>query len=94
MKETGRIEVTKIDKKTLPASDFEYPPTYAVIDIDRMFPRPRRDGRHARRMPGMPGRPGRHARRHARRPTTPSSRCTTVYDQNIPRGSGAERHSI
>ena len=37
VKETGRIEVTKVDKKTLPASDFTYPPTYAMIDIEQMF---------------------------------------------------------
>jgi hypothetical protein len=37
VKETGRVEVTKIDKKTLPASDFEVPPTYAVIDLGQMF---------------------------------------------------------
>ena len=36
-KETGRVEVTKVDKKTLPATDFTYPPTYAVIDIEQMF---------------------------------------------------------
>jgi hypothetical protein len=35
--ETGRVEVTKIDKKTLPATDFEYPTTYALIDIGQMF---------------------------------------------------------
>jgi Domain of unknown function (DUF4412) len=37
VKETRRIEVTKVDKKTLPATDFVYPPTYAVIDIAQMF---------------------------------------------------------
>jgi hypothetical protein len=37
VKETARIEVTKIDKKTLPATDFEVPPSYAVIDIGQMF---------------------------------------------------------
>jgi hypothetical protein len=37
VKETGRIEVTKIDKKALPATDFAYPPTYALIDIAQMF---------------------------------------------------------
>jgi hypothetical protein len=35
--ETARIEVTKIDKKTLPASDFEIPPGYTVVDIAQMF---------------------------------------------------------
>ena len=48
VKETGRVEVTKIDKKTLPASDFEVPPTYAVIDIGQMFRGPGAMG-------GMPG---------------------------------------
>jgi hypothetical protein len=36
-KETGRIEVTKIDKKALPATDFVYPPTYALIDVGQMI---------------------------------------------------------
>jgi hypothetical protein len=35
--ETGRIEVTKIDKKTLPASQFEYPPEYTLIDLEQMM---------------------------------------------------------
>ena len=35
--ETGRVEVTKVDKKTLPATDFVYPPTYAVIDVQQML---------------------------------------------------------
>jgi hypothetical protein len=51
VKETGRIEVTKVDKKTLPASDFEVPPTYAVIDIGQMF-------RGLGAMGGMGGMPG------------------------------------
>ena len=45
VKETARIEVTKVDKKTLPASDFEVP---ADLRRDRHrpdVPRPRRDGR-------------------------------------------------
>jgi hypothetical protein len=37
VKETGRVEVTKIDKKTLPDTDFVYPTTYALIDIAQMF---------------------------------------------------------
>jgi hypothetical protein len=49
--ETGRFEVTKIDKKTLPPSEFEYPPTYRIVDIAQMFA-----GMGA--MGGMPGRPG------------------------------------
>jgi hypothetical protein len=35
--EESRIEVTKIDKKTLPASEFEYPPSYKVVDLAQMF---------------------------------------------------------
>jgi len=35
--ETGRIEVTKIEKKTLPASEFEYPPEYTLIDLEQMM---------------------------------------------------------
>jgi hypothetical protein len=46
--ETGRVEVTKVDKKTLPATDFTYPPTYAVIDIQQML-------RGLGAMGGMPG---------------------------------------
>ncbi len=37
VKETGRVEVTKIDKKTLAASEFEYPANYARIDLAQMF---------------------------------------------------------
>jgi hypothetical protein len=37
VKEEARIEVTKIDKKTLAASDFEYPPTYQVVDLEQML---------------------------------------------------------
>jgi hypothetical protein len=48
VKETGRVEVTKIDKKTLAASEFELPPTYAQIDLAQMF-------RGFGAMPGMPG---------------------------------------
>jgi len=49
--ETGRFEVTKIDKRTLPATEFEYPPAYRVVDIAQMFA-----GMGG--MAGMPGRPG------------------------------------
>jgi hypothetical protein len=35
--EETRVEITKIDKKTLPASQFEYPPTYRVVDLAQMF---------------------------------------------------------
>jgi Domain of unknown function (DUF4412) len=51
VKETRRIEVTKVDKKTLPASDFTYPPTYAVIDLEQML-------RGLGAMGGMPGMAG------------------------------------
>lgn len=35
--EEARVEVTKLDKKTLPASDFETPPGYQVIDLAQML---------------------------------------------------------
>ena len=35
--ESGRIEVTKIEKKPLAASQFEYPPAYRVIDLGQML---------------------------------------------------------
>lgn len=35
--EESRIEVTKIDKKTLPASEFEYPPAYKVTDLSQIL---------------------------------------------------------
>jgi hypothetical protein len=35
--ENTRVEVTKIDKKTLSPQEFEYPPTYRVVDIAQMF---------------------------------------------------------
>ena len=37
VKESGRVEVSKIDKKTLPPSEFEYPPNYAQVDVAQMF---------------------------------------------------------
>jgi hypothetical protein len=46
--EESRVEVTKIDKKSLPDSEFTYPPTYKVIDLGQMLA-----GLGA--MPGMPG---------------------------------------
>jgi hypothetical protein len=49
--EEGRIEVTKIDKKTLQASEFEYPPTYKIVDLATMFAMM---GRFGAGMPGMP----------------------------------------
>jgi hypothetical protein len=35
--EESRLEITKIDKRVLPASQFEYPPTYRVIDMMQML---------------------------------------------------------
>jgi hypothetical protein len=35
--EESRVEVTKIDKRSLPASQFEYPPTYRVVDLAQMM---------------------------------------------------------
>ncbi len=55
VKETARVEVTKVDKKTLPATDFEVPPTYAVIDIAQMFGGMGGMGNMPRGMGGMPG---------------------------------------
>jgi hypothetical protein len=55
VKESSRIEVTKVDKKTLPATDFVYPPTYAVIDIAQMFGGMGAMGNMPRGMGGMPG---------------------------------------
>lgn len=49
--EESRVEVTKIDKKTLPDSEFQYPPTYRVTDLAQLF-----QGMGA--MPGMAGMPG------------------------------------
>jgi hypothetical protein len=43
--EETRLEITKIDKKTLPDSDFAYPPDYRVMDMDQMF----------QALAGMPG---------------------------------------
>jgi uncharacterized protein DUF4412 len=37
VKESGRVEVSKIDKKTLAPSEFEYPPNYAQVDLAQMF---------------------------------------------------------
>jgi len=45
--EKSRVEVTKIDKKALPASEFQYPPTYRVIDLAQML----------QGMGGLPGMP-------------------------------------
>jgi hypothetical protein len=54
-KETTHVEVTKIDKRTLPESEFEVPPSYAVIDFAQMV-----RGFAAMRGAGMPemGQPG------------------------------------
>jgi Domain of unknown function (DUF4412) len=46
--EENRVEVTKIDKHSLPDSEFTYPPTYKVIDLGQMLA-----GLGA--TPGMPG---------------------------------------
>jgi Domain of unknown function (DUF4412) len=48
VKETGRVEVTKVDKKALPASEFVIPAAYAQIDIEQML-------RGFGGMGGMPG---------------------------------------
>jgi hypothetical protein len=60
--ESGRIEVTKIDKKPLPANEFEYPPTYRVIDLGQMLGATQtmmgnQPGMSPRMPPGMPGMP-------------------------------------
>jgi uncharacterized protein DUF4412 len=46
--EESRIEVTKIDKRTLASSQFEYPPTYRTIDLSQML----------QGLGGLPGMPG------------------------------------
>ncbi len=47
--EESRVEVTKIDKKSLEDSQFQVPPGYSVLDLEKMFAG----------MQGMPGmRPG------------------------------------
>lgn len=46
--ETGRLEVTNIQKKSVAATQFEYPPTYRVIDLAELM------GAMGS-MPGMPG---------------------------------------
>jgi Domain of unknown function (DUF4412) len=57
--ESQRVEVTKIDKKALPAADFEYPATYRVSDFGQMFAglAGMQGGLHgaAGGYPGMPG---------------------------------------
>jgi hypothetical protein len=63
--ESQRLEVVKIDKKALPAGEFEYPPTYTVSDFGQMFAglagmrggMPGMPGGATGAMPGMPGRP-------------------------------------
>jgi hypothetical protein len=35
--EESRVEITKIDKRALQASQFEYPPTYRVVDMMQML---------------------------------------------------------
>jgi hypothetical protein len=35
--EENRVEVTKVEKKTLPATEFEYPPAYRVVDLAQMM---------------------------------------------------------
>jgi hypothetical protein len=50
--EESRIEITKIDQKKLPATEFEYPPTYRVVDLAQMF------AGFGKIPGGMPGAPG------------------------------------
>jgi hypothetical protein len=58
--EEMRVEITKIDKKSMPASDFEYPPDYRVVDLAQMFqglggmPAGMGGGTPAGMPPGMP----------------------------------------
>jgi hypothetical protein len=58
--ETARVEVTKLDAKTLPDADFTYPPNYAVIDLEQMLKGFGAMGGAGGGMPGggMPGMPG------------------------------------
>jgi hypothetical protein len=35
--ETSRIEVTKIEKKTVPDDSFDVPPGYALVDLAQMI---------------------------------------------------------
>ncbi len=35
--ETGRLEITKIDKHAVADTQFEYPPTYQVMDLGQLF---------------------------------------------------------
>lgn len=49
--EHGRLEVTSIQKKTVPAADFEVPAGYNVIDLEQMM------GAMMGGMRGMPGMP-------------------------------------
>jgi hypothetical protein len=51
--EENRVEVTKIDKKSLPAAEFEYPPDYAVSDFAQLFAG--LAGMRGGMPPGMPG---------------------------------------
>jgi hypothetical protein len=56
--ESGRVEVTKLDSKTLPAADFTYPPNYTTIDLDQMLKGFAGMGGMPGMPPGMPGMPG------------------------------------
>ena len=38
--ESGRVEVTKIDKKSEPAASFEVPPGYKIVTLEEMFKGP------------------------------------------------------
>jgi Domain of unknown function (DUF4412) len=58
--ESGRVEVTKIDAKTLPATEFEYPPTYTTIDLEQMLRGFGGGMPGAGGMPGMPPMPPHH----------------------------------
>lgn len=51
--EENRAEVTKIDKKSLPAAEFEYPPDYVVSDFAQLFAG--LAGMRGGMPPGMPG---------------------------------------
>ncbi len=55
--EQNRVEVTKFEKKSLPAAEFEYPATYGVSDFGQLFAglAGMRGGMPGGMPPGMPG---------------------------------------
>ena len=55
--EQNRVEVTKFEKKSLPATEFEYPATYGVSDFGQLFAglAGMRGGMPGGMPPGMPG---------------------------------------